>query len=138
MAEGIQFDRDAAERAIGQGRPRVIDVIRRAFSSTAQPYTTPFLGDDGQPIVLYFSPLTMADIEAIRAMEADKSLSATVQDIKLLILKARDKDGKPAFLETDLPLLLSDVHHSVVRDMVTFAYTIGAISAPEAKDALKN
>lgn len=131
------FDPEAAARAIGQGKPRVIDIFRRAWSQKLLRYESLLIQDDGTPLVMYFSPLTVADEEVAFKAEGDSTVSYTDRSLTLLVQKARDADGKPLFASTDIPYLKTEVHHQIIKHAIGFMYTVGRMSIAEAEEAIK-
>jgi hypothetical protein len=135
MAEGQTFDKAAADRA-ASGKPSAISVIVNAFAMKPQPYVTPWLQPDGTPLVLYFTPQTLADNDVIRTLSGDKDIKGYDFELALLVSKARHEDGTLAFAPSDAAVIKSNARAGDVRELLTFMYTVGTVTHSEAKDEL--
>lgn len=125
-------------QSVGATKPRAIDRVRAAF--TMKPWrlsVEEWPNEDGTPMVVTFLPLTMKDLEIIREGK-DSDSSKLAEQVRLLIHKARDENGKPLFLAGDFHFLMSEARATVIQKIVNFMYTCGALSVDEAREAVGN
>jgi len=110
----------------------IIDRARLHFSASEQRHVeVPEWGDEGAPLVVYFTPLTLSEKQLIvNRSQAEGSVAAQAH---VLVMKARHADGKPMFDLEDKRALLTSVAPAVVERI---AETILASATPE--DAEKN
>ena len=90
----------------------------------------PEWGDERGPLVVYAEPLTLA--ERRRLFQRNKGDDVGLS-VDLLIVKARDADGKPLFSLDDKQALLNGVDPAVVARVAA-----DIIAAPSLEDAEKN
>lgn len=114
---------------------RPIDRIRRAFRRDAEKVAVPEWEMD-----VYFHPLTIADQQAVASIvrrETGKESDPMEENIQLLILKARDEQGKPLFVGGDAHFLKTEADARVINRVSTLMYLSGSLSQKEAKDAVE-
>lgn len=71
----------------------------------------PEWGEDGVPLMLYATVLTMAERRKIQRMNADDNYGATCD---IIITKAEDADGKRVFSKADKPAFLNRIDPEVI------------------------
>lgn len=117
---------------------RAIDKIRQAFSNAARPIRVP-----EWDLTLYFGPLTVGDMLKARAY-ADAHVAADGapkdepylrRNLRLVILKARDADGRLLFQMGDLEYLESEAHFGITERVIEFMFQT-AVGVEEAKRVL--
>lgn len=129
--------------AIGQPAPaqiRVIDRMRAAFMQRSWLHQIPEYPDaDGKPLDMYFLPLTSADVDAAMIGVPDgQVLTPRERDVRTLITKARDAQGRLLFAAGDLVFLMTEVPFLIINRATQFMYTVATISVDEAKAELGN
>jgi hypothetical protein len=80
------------------------------FKAAALSIVVPEWKVDGQPITIFYSPLTVDERSALFKGEG----AVTKGDADILIMKAKTKEGKPMFTLEDKPALLQYVDSAVV------------------------
>jgi hypothetical protein len=119
---------------------KAIDKVRAGFTAAKRQITVPEFADESGPLELWFSRLTTADLQAVVAREPKDNLD---QDLMLLIHKALDADGKPAFQMGDLHYLRTEADYLVLRRIIAFMYDStaivgdGAVRTTEVEEAAK-
>jgi hypothetical protein len=95
---------------------RAIDRARTAFHATRDMVTVPEWPDaEGTPLEVYFTRLSAADVEAVRAREPKTDSD---YNVLLLINKAKDEQGKNLFEFGDRMSLLHDVEYAVLLKII--------------------
>lgn len=91
-----------------------IDRIKAHFSDLGtKSIEVPEWGEEGKPLVIYFTPMTIAEQQQVRnAADRDGAVSANVD---LLVLKALDAEGKKVFTIEHKLLLRKQADARVVR-----------------------
>lgn len=95
------------------GNP-IIDRARAHYQAHGtQSIEVPEWGEDGQPLIVYWTPVTMSERQRVVSRAADgKSADAMAHAV---ILKAMDAQGKPMFSIEDKHALMNLVDSSVVE-----------------------
>lgn len=109
---------------------RAIDKIRASYNAAQRQLVVPEF--DG--LELFFSRLTTADMQAVLAREPKDSYE---QDLVLLIHKAKDAEGKPAFQMGDLHYLKTEADYVVLRRIIGFMYEAAMLTEKEAKEQIE-
>ena len=66
-------------------------------------------GEDGQPLIIYCSPITAGDIDKLQRKHKDFLNNMTINGmVDLIIAKAEDADGKRMFTLEDKTFLMGD------------------------------
>lgn len=95
---------------------RAIDRARSAWTATRDMVEVPEWADDsGTPLEVFFTRLTAADHEAVRAREPKTDADTNVL---LLIHKARDEQGKNLFEFGDRHMLLAEVEYAIILRVI--------------------
>ena len=69
----------------------------------------PEWGEEGQPLRLYFGPVTARDIERVQRKHPNFLSNITMGAmVETLILKCEDDKGDPAFTLEDKPILMGE------------------------------
>jgi len=110
----------------------IIDRARLHFSASELRHVeVPEWGDEGAPLVVYFSPLTLAEKQLIvNRSQAEGSVAAQAH---VLVLKARHADGRPMFDLEDKRALLTQCDPMVVERVAS-----AIVSNAGEKEAEKN
>ena len=93
----------------------------------------PEWGEEGQPLRLYFGPVTARDIERVQRKHPNFLSNITMGAmVETLILKCEDDKGEPAFTLEDKPILM--------REQVGIISQVAAemMSGPTVEDQEKN
>lgn len=86
-------------------------------------------GDDGQPLIVYAAPMTLADKQKVQDYNERMGVMETLAQV--LILKARDGEGKALFTVADKHALM----HSVDPDVL--ARVVHEITRPRSVEELE-
>ena len=105
--------------------PRAIDKVRSSYQAAKRQYVAPEFDN----LEVWFGPLTTADMQAVAAREPKDTYE---QDLMLLIHKATDAEGKPAFQMGDLHYLKTEADYLALRRMIGFMYQSTTLSEKEA------
>jgi len=125
-------------------RRRAIDQIRRVFSHQMSEITVPEWADeDGTPLSIFFAPMTVADFEVLQLGSGDPADGESVEsfhdrNLRLVLHKARDKEGRPLFESGDILTLKREAHYPVVQRVISFMYTCGSLTPQRAEEEIKN
>jgi len=103
---------------------RAIDKVRSAYNVSKRKLVVPEFDD----LELWFGRLTTSDMQAVLAREPKDSYE---QDLHLLIHKAQDAEGKPAFQMGDLHYLKTEADYVVLRRVIAFMYDATALVEKE-------
>lgn len=89
----------------------------------------PEWGEEGQPLRLYFGPVTARDIEKVQRKHPNFLSNITMGAmVETLILKCEDDKGDPAFTLEDKPILMGE---PVGVISTVFAAVFGGTSTEE-------
>ena len=105
---------------------RAIDKVRASYNVAKRQLLVP----EWDNLELWFGRLTITDMQAILAREPKDTYE---QDCMLLIHKAMDAEGKPAFQMGDLHYLKTEADYLVVRRVTAFMYESTAATPKEAE-----
>ncbi len=75
--------------------------------------TVPEWGKDGVPLEIHCMPMTMADVNMMQKI-ASKKASNIEQAANIILVKAKNKEGKRLFSVTDKDKLLNQADYRVV------------------------
>lgn len=103
---------------------KAIDKIRAAYNTARRRILVP----EFEELELFFGRLTTSDMQAVLGREPKDSYE---QDLILLIHKAQDAEGKPAFQMGDLHYLKTEADYVVLRRIIAFMYDTTALSEKE-------
>ncbi|HLE03972.1 MAG TPA: hypothetical protein VI729_05075 [Anaerolineales bacterium] len=109
---------------------KAIDKVRAAYNAGKRQLVVPEFDN----LELWFGQLTTADMQAVLAREPKDSYE---QDLLLLIHKAQDADGKPAFQTGDLHYLKTEADYVVLRRVIAFLYSTTALIEQEVKKQIE-
>lgn len=94
-----------------------MSVIDRATSHYAQQekliITVPEWGEEDKPLEIHVFPMTMAEVNMMQKI-ASKKASNIEQAANIIVVKAKDKDGKRLFTITDRDKLMQEADYRVV------------------------
>ena len=94
-----------------------MSVIDRATSHYAQQeklvIAVPEWGEDDTPLEIHVFPMTMAEVNMMQKI-ASKKASNIEQAANIIVVKAKDKDGKRLFTITDRDKLMQHADYRVV------------------------
>lgn len=109
--------------------PRLIDHIRQQFHAARQSILIPEWGREGDPLEIFWTPLTAHESESIK-VRAPKSEA----DYNLLVLmsKARTSEGGPLFELGDRYMLETEADYTVIVRVVN-AMLAPILSVDDAK-----
>lgn len=110
----------------------ILDRARAHYAARGvQTIEVPEWGEAGQPLILYWTPITLSERQRIvNRVRDSQTLEAMVYAI---IIKAQDAQGQPAFTVEDKHALMNSVDAAVVERIS------GAILAAQSvEDAEKN
>lgn len=109
---------------------KAIDIIRRASRSERKCIEVP----EWEGLKLYFAKLTTADVQSV----AERNPKDVIErNMYLMIAKAQDEDGAPAFELGDRHFLNSEADFLVVQRVVNFMFESASVTMDEAKQAIK-
>jgi len=95
----------------------VLDRMKAHFSDIGVRHIeVPEWGEDGQPLVIYFSPLTLEEKQKLQTIGERDGYVARLADA--LVMKAMDKDGKKLFTIEDKRTLRKQVDPDVIARVV--------------------
>ena len=109
---------------------KAIDKVRAAYNTSKRR----FVVREFEDLELWFGRLTTADMQAVLAREPKDSYE---QDLILLIHKAQDAEGKPAFQMGDVHYLKTEADYVVLRRIIAFMYDATALSDKEATQQIE-
>jgi hypothetical protein len=96
---------------------RAIDYVRQAFQTTGlREIPVPEWSTDDYNFVVYYTPLTPAESEAIQARNP---VTNADYNLFLLVAKAMDAHGQPLFQWGDLHALMHEANYRVLMRIVT-------------------
>jgi hypothetical protein len=101
----------------------LIDIARAHFDAKREAITVPEWGG----AVLYFTPVTYADMEALEGRNA--SATNLERNVLLLIAKALTKDGEQAFRWSDKHHLMTNVDGGIITRLTSQMMGIGLTDA---------
>jgi len=104
---------------------KAIDKVRAAYNAGKRQLVIPEFDN----LELWFGRLTTADMQAVLAREPKDSYE---QDLMLLVHKAQDAEGKPAFQMGDLHYLKIEADYVVLRRAIAFMYDATMLVEKEA------
>jgi len=94
-----------------------MSVINRATAHYASQerlvISVPEWGDDNGPLEIHVMPMTMAEVNMIGKV-ASKKASNIEQAANIIVVKAKDKDGKRLFTIADRDKLMQEADYRVV------------------------
>jgi hypothetical protein len=93
-----------------------------------------WVGDDGQPVRIYFRPLTLAERAAIRQAMDPAADPTSEEVIRTIVAKATDEAGGKLFNRGDVPTLRRQVDANILSRI--FLAMIAA--PPTVEDMEKN
>lgn len=76
--------------------------------------SVPEWGDEKGPLIIYMTPLSISDMNAIRAM-SKKNDAESVFAVNLIVMKATDKQGERLFSVNDRESLITQCDQSVIE-----------------------
>lgn len=127
---------------------RAIDSIAKRHQGLRRPITVPeWAGPDGEPLTLYFGPLTTADMDDVAArlrkddgIDAEHPAREHDRRLGLLIMKAEDEDGNRVFEWGDMIQLREKAEWHVLQRILAFMYgsALPGKNAEERAEAAKN
>jgi hypothetical protein len=95
---------------------RPIDFVRQAFQTHGlREIAVPEWSTDDYNFVVYYTPLTPAESEAVQARDPKTNAD---YNLALLIAKARDAHGQPLFQWGDLHALMHEANYRVILRIV--------------------
>lgn len=116
----------------GNRPTRAIDRARSAWSATRNMLSVPEWPDsDGKPLEVFFTKLTAADVETVRAREPK---SDAEYNLIMLIQKAKDDTGRNLFEFGDRMALQNEVEYSVILRIIG---AMAGIGQPQSLDEAK-
>lgn len=108
------------------GRP-LIDRVSGHFKSQLDFIEIPEWGEQGEPLKLYCTPITLQEQrKIIKAAEGDEFEGIA----RIIILKATDEKGEPLFDISHLPTLMRGADAKVVERIANFISHGVKLSAP--------
>lgn len=110
--------------------PRAIDRIRSASTAARRKIVVPEWGN----LELYFDRLTVSDMEAITDQEPKSTFD---RNIRLLVHKAKDADGKPVFSSGDVVYIKTEADYLIVQRVIGFMFETAYGTVEEAKEQLR-
>ena len=108
---------------------KAIDKVRAAYNASKRQFVIPEFDN----LELWFGRLTTADMQAVLAREPKDTYE---QDLLLLIHKAQDAEGKPAFQMGDLHYLKTEADYVVLRRVIAFMYDATALAEKEVEQQI--
>jgi hypothetical protein len=124
--------RDAPEAQMVRVPFRVVDAIRAHHAGGRRAIVVPeWRSPDGTPVTVHFGRLTSGDLSRATA-EAEQDLF--LRNLKLLIAKAEDAEGKPLFASGDLHVLREQADYAVLARVI--AFLLEEVLAPVKAEAL--
>jgi hypothetical protein len=125
----------AAPPATNGHRPRAIDRARKAFHGVGrQRHEVPEWPDEaGQPLEVFFTPLSQADLEAL-SVQSPKTVYE--EHVYLLITKLRDDQGQPLFDYRDKQALMTEVESSVILRLKNAIWATSSIQTVDEAKAI--
>lgn len=112
----------------------LIDRVRaHARPTLVRQISVPEWGEGGEPLVIYFTPVSLGDLEEARKAPDGKPHGDMRANAELVCIKAADAAGKPLFRRIDALSLMTDA------DPVVVLRIAGQMtSGPTPDDAAKN
>lgn len=99
-----------------QESPAALAVADHYRSLCARTITVPEWGTPGAPLVIHYDPLTVAERDKIRRRADGIDDTGTLEYlVRVIILKAKDPDGRPLFKNVDRHILLTQADERIVR-----------------------
>ncbi|MGL4406021.1 MAG: hypothetical protein ACRCT6_09690 [Notoacmeibacter sp.] len=86
----------------------------KALANEPKRIEIPEWGEDGEPAVVFVTPITLAERNKMKRVENGNELAA-----EILIMKAQDKDGNPVFKKEDKIELMRFTDSRVVGRVIT-------------------
>ncbi len=101
---------------------RTIDLLTGAFDlNTRRKFTV--TNDNGNPVCdLYFKPITRSDRMAVQAYAGTED--AVKISTQMLVHKAENEDGTPAFGQGDAVRLRREIPESVLNELELFLFGV--------------
>lgn len=100
---------------------RAVDLIKQNVRNESRSIVMPQWGG----LELFFGKLTLADMEQV-AEEGGKNMSSQERNLRLLINKAKDKDGKLLFSAGDRYTLQNEAEYADVLKVINFMFEVAA------------
>lgn len=110
---------------------RAIDIINRATDHTVRSIEVP----EWNGLKLYFTPLTTADMQVAGSQGKDTE-DHHDRNIRLLINKAMDEQGKPLFRQGDAHHL-KQANYEVLQRVIGFMYETAFTKVEDAQKAVE-
>lgn len=111
----------------------LIDRMKAHFTDLGvQSVEVPEWGEDGKPLVIYFSPMTLAEKQRLVNVGEREGYVARLADA--LIMKAMDADGKKLFTVEHKVMLRNHVDPEVLARVVA-RMMLGPSAADMGKDS---
>ena len=114
---------------------RAIDKLKKAFS-IANKSSYPIYKDGELIVKVYWTPLTIADRDAINAtlIRTNKGQEEGSLDfaLQVIVTKAEDESGAKMFTSGDLPALRREIPMSILIDLMTKMQSMGEEVSPDA------
>jgi hypothetical protein len=110
----------------------VIEQMKRHFAAFGtQSIEVPEWGEDGKPLVIYYTPMTLAEKQRLDyALEREGRVGRLAD---ALIMKALDAQGKPLYTVADKKALREEVDPDVLARVV-----VRMMTTPSIEDMEKN
>jgi hypothetical protein len=120
----------------GQSRMTPMERIHRVYQTAPQRILVPELPDDeGQPLEVFYTPLTGVDDQAIEARDPK---TGAERALYRLIHKANDDEGNALFQWRDAPVLLREMPYQVVLRIVSIIMGLEPNKTPTVEAAKKD
>ncbi len=114
---------------------RAIDKLKKAFS-IANKSSYPIYKDGELIVKVYWTPLTIADRDAINAtlIRTNKGQEEGSLDfaLQVVINKAEDENGQKLFIEADKPSLRREIPLAVILELMTKMQEVSEEATPDA------
>ena len=114
---------------------RAIDKLKKAFSINNKS-SYPIYKNGELILKVYWSPLTIADRDAINAtlIRTNKGQEEGSLDfaLQVIINKAEDENGQKLFVEADRPSLRREIPLGVLLELMTKMQELGEEATPDA------
>jgi hypothetical protein len=105
-------------------------IVSRSSAGSFRRLEVPEWGDDGAPLIIKYSMVTMGELEQVRRSFPDNPLR---QNVEIICMKALDESGKPMFDRYDAVTLMQTVDAALLLRIATQMMTV-----PSGAAAAKN
>jgi hypothetical protein len=116
---------------------RPIEVIKSRYQQSRQSVEVREWSDTGEPLVVFFSPISSADVDKARSLarNRDDNASDALENCYLLVTKAEDEAGEKLFGLGDAMALYRQGGYLTVQRVVNQMY-LTSLKAKEARQAI--